>query len=106
MHHKDPDYSHRRPEQVQIIDGRAVRFRDVCVHEFSVGDSEDPDLHAGEPLWHWQQSDAGQWVMANAAETPYWIRAMDNLRWGYSYKIMARLSEPNIVFFQLKFGGV
>ena len=43
--------------------------------------------------------------MANAAETPYWIRGVDHRTWGYRYKIMARLSEPNIVFYQLKFGS-
>ena len=101
----EAEYSHWRPEEVKLIDGRAVRFRDLCVHEFSIGDSEDPDLYAGEPLWSWQQSDAGQWVMANAAETPYWIRGVDHRTWGYRYKIMARLSEPNIVFYQLKFGS-
>lgn len=102
---EEAEYTHWRPEEVQIIDGRAVRFCDVCVHEFPIGDSEDPDLYAGEPLWIWQQSEAGQWVMANAVETPYWTRFLDHRTWGYRYKIMARLSEQNQTYFRLRFGS-
>lgn len=102
--HKD-EYSHWQPEEVQIIDGCAVRFSDVCVHEFSIGDLEDPDLYAGEPLWVWQQSEAGQWVMAHAAEPPYWIKHTDYNTWGQQYKIMARLSEKYQIFWTLKWGN-
>lgn len=97
------EYTHWQAEEVKVIGNKAVRFRDHCVHTFTVGDVEDPDVYAGEPLWKWQQTDAGQWVMENAEETPYWIRATDYNTWGYRYKIMARLSEQNITYFNLKF---
>jgi hypothetical protein len=99
----EAQYRHYQPERVEVIDGRAVRFNDVCVHTFNVGDVEDPDIYAGEPLWQWQQSEAGQWVMANAVETPYWISSLDHFTWGNTYKIMARLSEQNQTYFKLKF---
>jgi hypothetical protein len=98
------EYTHWRPEHVQIIDGRAVRFRDVCVHEFVVGDVEDPDIIAGEPIWNWQQSESGTWVMEHAYEKPYWVRQHDYNTWGHKYRIMARLSEQNEIFWQLKWG--
>lgn len=104
-HNHQAEYTHWQPEETKIIDGKPVRFRDICVHEFSVGDVEDPDIIAGEPLWNWQQSDVGQWIMANAVEPPYWTRILDYNSWGHRYKIMARLSEPNIVFYRLKFGS-
>ena len=99
----EAQYRHYQPERVEIIDGRAVRFSDVCVHTFRIGDVEDPDIYAGEPLWQWQQSDAGKWVMENAVETPYWISSVDYNTWGHTYKIMARLSEQNQTYFRLKF---
>lgn len=99
------EYRHWQPEMTKIIDGRPVRFSDVCVHEFSISDVEDPDIYAGEPLWNWQQSESGQWVMANAVETPYWIRRMDHMTFGYLYKVMARLSDQDQVFWKLKWGG-
>ena len=93
---------HWRPPEVKVLRDRAVRFSDVCVHEFSVGDVDDPDLYAAEPILKWQNSDAGQWIMANAVETPYWIRDTQYDTWGVRFRIMARLSEQNQTFWQLK----
>ncbi len=95
-------YSHWRPEQVKLIDNRPVRFRDVCVHEFTVGDVEDPDIMAGEPLWKWQQSEAGAWIMEHAVKEPYWMHQLDYNSFGHRYKIMARLSEHDETFWRLK----
>ena len=94
---------HYKSAEVKIIGDQAVRFSDICVHKFIIGDVEDPDIYAGEPLWQWSQSEAGQWVMANAVETPYWISSLDHNTWGHCYKIMARLSEQNQTYFTLKF---
>lgn len=99
----EAEYRHYKAEEVRIIDDRAVRFNDVCVHTFTIGDVEDPDIYAGEPLWQWRQSEAGQWVMENAVEQPYWISSLDHVTWGHNYKIMARLSEQNQTYFKLKF---
>lgn len=96
-------YRHWKDEEYRIIDDRVVRFNDICVHEFTMGDVEDPDLYAGEPLWQWQNSEAGKWVMEHAVEQPYWIRQSDLNHYGYKFKIMARLSEPMQTFFKLKF---
>ena len=100
---EEAQYRHYKSAEVRIIEDRAVRFSDICVHEFRVGDVDDPDIYAGEPLWNWQQSEAGQWVMENAVETPYWISSLDHVTWGHKYKIMARLSEQNQTYFRLKF---
>lgn len=98
--------SHWQPEEVRVIDNVAVRFRDVCVHQFQIGDVEDPALYAGEPLYQWQQSEAGQWIMKNAVQEPYWIQHTDVVSFGYRYKIMARLSEQNETFWRLKWGSL
>ena len=93
--YQDPEY--------KIIDNNVVRFSDICVHEFTMGDVEDPDLYAAQPIWEWQVSDAGRFIMEHASEPPYWIRQVDHSSYGHQYRIMARLSEPNQTFFKLKF---
>lgn len=98
--------SHWRPEETKIIDEQPVRFRDVCVYKFLMSDVEDPDIMASEPIWQWQQSEMGQWVMEHAAEKPYWTRVMDPNIYGYQYRIMARLSEQNECFWRLKWSGL
>jgi hypothetical protein len=97
------NYAHWKAGEYKIINDQLVRFSDVCVHEFTMGDVEDPDLYAAQPLWEWQDSEAGKFVMEHAAESPYWIRQTDHSSYGYQYRIMARLSEPNQTFFRLKF---
>lgn len=83
-----------------------MRFRDVCVHEIRMGDVEDPDVMIADPIWRWQQTEAGQWVMQNAINEPYWIQSADPVLWGHLYRIMARFSEQNETFWRLKWGGL
>ena len=95
-----------RPREVKIIDGEPVAYSDVVVHNFPMGDVEDPDLYAAEPLYQWQQSEAGAWVMAHAVEPPFWCRQPDLATYGYRYYIVARLKEQDQTFWSLKWGGL
>ena len=99
------EYRHWKAEEVKIIGDRAVRFSDVCVHTFTVGDVEDPEIYAAEPIWNWQESEAGKWVIENAVDQPYYVQSVDYNSWGHQYKIIARLSEQNQTFWRLKWGG-
>ena len=97
------NYQQCQSKEYKIIDDHVVCFSDICVHEFTMGDVEDPDLYAAQPIWEWQESEAGKFVMEHAVETPYWIRQADHSSYGHRYRIIARLSEPNQTFFRLKF---
>ena len=77
----------------------------IVVHKFSMGDVEDPDLYAAEPLWNWQESEAGQFVMKNAEDKPEWHRFMDyDSLHGYSYVVTAELEKKKISEFYLRWG--
>ena len=107
MANYQPEHSDlSQPRQVKIIDGVPVAFSDVVVHHFPMGDVEDPDLYAAEPLYNWQQSEAGTWVMAHAVEPPFWVRQPDLSSYGYRYYIVARLKEQDQTFWSLKWGGI
>ena len=94
--------THWQPALTKIVDGRPVRFSDMCVHEFYIGDVEDPDIYAAEPVWTWQRSELGQWVTTHAVGEIYWTRSADYVSYGFRYRIIARLSEHNQTFFKLK----
>jgi len=94
-------YKHWQPEFTKVIDGTPVRFRDVCVKEIRMGDVEDPDLWVASPIYEWQQTEAGKFVMEHAVEKPYWISNVDYTSYGTVYRIMARLSEQNETFWRL-----
>jgi hypothetical protein len=86
----------------RLVGDKAVRFSDVKVHEFMMGDVEDPDLYAAQPIYKWQESEAGKWIMEHAVEIPFWHRAVDPNTFGYKYYIIARLSEQNQTYWALK----
>jgi hypothetical protein len=104
-HNHAVESTHWTPSEVKIVDGVAVKYMDILVHTFRLGDVEDPDIYAAEPIWAWQQSAAGCWVMEHAVEKPYWTRRTDHQSYGYEFKIVARLSEADAVFFKLKYVG-
>ena len=86
----------------KLIDNKVVKISDVKVHEFNMGDVEDPDLYAAQPLYEWQQSEAGKWVMENAVVTPFWHRTTDPYNYGYKYYVIARLKEQDQTYWTLK----
>jgi len=98
----ESEYKQWQPEMTKIISGKPVRFRDVCVHEIRMGDVEDPDLYVAQPIYEWQESDAGKFIMEHAVEKPYWVRSTDYTIYGHNYRIMARLSEQHETFWTLK----
>ena len=91
---KSPEY--------KLIDNKVVKFADVAVHSFIMGDVEDPDLYAAQPIMEWQKSEAGQWVMEHAVETPFWHRSVDPASYGHKYYIIARLRAQDQTYWTLK----
>jgi len=96
---------HWQPELTKIVNGQPLRFRDVCVHEIRMGDVEDPDLFVADPIWKWEQTEEGRFIMEHAVDQPYWTRNVDPVNYGHVYRIVARLSEKNEMFWQLKWGN-
>jgi hypothetical protein len=94
----DPTFTYK------VVGDRVEEMKEVVVHTFSMGDVEDPDLYAAEPLYQWQISDIGQWVMEHAEETPCWHRLADNMSYGYKYSITAKLRGPILTEWLLRFG--
>ena len=87
----------------QFDDGVNNITSSYVVHTFALSDVDDPDIYAAEPIWEWQQSEAGKWVMKNAYDKPSWHRQMDYMLYGYNYQIRAELTPEQITFFELKF---
>ena len=85
-----------------IVGDRVEEAKTVVVHKFSVGDVEDPDLYAAQPLWDWQESEEGKWVIANCVEPPTWHRGQDMLAYGHTYAITAKLMGPALTAWLLK----
>lgn len=98
-------YTHRPPRnKYNIIGDRVEECKEIIVHSFSMGDVEDPG-RAAQPLYEWEKSEAGQWVMKNAADTPTWYRIADPMSYGYQYQIRAKLMGPALTEWLLRHGS-
>lgn len=102
-------YTHKPPRNKYNIvkygeEERVEECKTIIVHQFSMGDVDDPDLYAAQPLYEWEHSEAGQWVMKNAADTPTWYRMADPVSYGYQYQIRAKLMGPALTEWLLRHG--
>ena len=73
------------------------------VHKFNMGDVEDPDLFVAQPIYEWQQTDAGKYVMENSSPTAIWERYIDPINLGYMYSIKAYFTPKQLTFYKLRF---
>lgn len=92
-----------KPREWRLEGDQAVEISDLVVHSFNMGDVDDPDLYAAQPIMEWQESEAGAWVMEHAIETPFWHRSIDPATYGHRYYIIARMRTKDQTFFKLRF---
>ena len=91
--------------QYMLIDDRVEETKELVVHTFTMGDVEDPDLYAAQPLWEWQETEQGKWVMEHAVETPVWHRMADAVSYGYRYTITAKFQGARLTEWLLRHGS-
>jgi hypothetical protein len=76
----------------------------VVVHQFNLGDVDDPEIYAASPIWEWQQSEPGKFVMEHAIDKPEWRRQVDHSTYSYQYAVIAELEMKKLAEFYLKWG--
>lgn len=74
----------------------------IVVHTFRQADSEDPDLMVAEPLYDWEHSEQGKFVMENSLTEPTWTRHLDPSTYGWVVIIQAELEGPALTEYLLK----
>ena len=76
----------------------------VEFHSFTMGDVDDVDIYVASPIWDWQQTDQGRWVMEHAEDLRYYTSANPNTM-GYRVSIRGRIKEgPELTAYLLKYG--
>ncbi len=75
----------------------------VNVLEMHLGDVEDPEIYAAEPLIKWEHSDQGQWVMNHAVEKPVFHIVPNHMTYGWMVIVNAFFSEKDYVLWKLKY---
>jgi hypothetical protein len=76
---------------------------ECVVHTIQMSDVEDPDLFVADPIWKWQQTEEGKWIMEHSKQQPMWKRNVDNYNYGYVYTIHAWLDGQDLTYWKLKY---
>ena len=71
------------------------------LHEFTMGDVEDPEIYCAEPIYEWQQTPEGKFCMEKATDLEYHIHT-DPMTFGYKVIITGYLSGKHATFWALK----
>jgi len=74
----------------------------MIFHQFNLGDVEDPDIYAAQPIWEWQQTEKGKWVMEHGTDLTYAIHP-DVYSYGYKVSITGLLNSEDEVYYTLKY---
>lgn len=83
---------------------RVEEIHRVVVHRFSVSDTDDPEIYAAQPIWEWENSDAGKFVMTNSLTVPVFHKSFDYMTLGCRFAITAELDKKKYSEFLLRFG--
>jgi hypothetical protein len=68
-----------------------------------MGDVEDPELYAAQPLYEWQQTDQGQWVMKHCTDPQYIIRPDVNT-FGHKIIVHGEIEDQLATEYLLRWG--
>ena len=74
----------------------------IQVHSFRMGDIEDPEIFVAEPIYKWQQTEQGRWVMGVAKEPPTYQIDTDLEYMGYRVTITANIDEQLLTYYYLR----
>lgn len=73
----------------------------MTFHEFTMGDVDDVDVYVAQPIYEWQQTEKGKWVMANASDLKYYT-SPDPSTFGHRVTIRGELEEKRATEFCLR----
>ena len=71
------------------------------LHEFTLGDVEDVEIYAAQPIYEWQQTPEGKWCMEHA-EDVHWHSYIDPGKYGWTIRIFGTLEDKYATFWSLK----
>lgn len=77
----------------------------LTFHTFLMGDVDDVDIYAAQPIYEWQQTEQGQWVMQHAKDLVYYTSA-DPVTFGYRIAIRGELEGKSITEYLLRWNNI
>lgn len=90
-----------QPRQKYSLHGDQVYER-KRIHTFRIGDCDDPEIYAAQPILEWQATEMGLWVMEHTLDPTFHI-VLDPMTYGYRVAITAHVTPKRWTEFCLRF---
>jgi hypothetical protein len=89
----------------RIDNGEVIvdEIHEIVAHVFSLEGGTDIEVYMAEPIWNWQQSEAGKFIMENSVEQPAVKTQADFGTYSVKCAILAKLEKKKLVEYYLKF---
>jgi len=69
-----------------------------------MGDVEDVEVYAAQPIYEWLQTEAGKWVN-DKCEDLTWHTQPDNMSIGYTVILRGSITDKDATEYYLRFGN-
>ena len=92
--------SEKKPNKYQVYEDEVHERR--IVHRFTMSDVDDVEVYIAQPIYEWQQTEHGAWVMKHGRDPQYHINA-DPVTYGYQIVITAHVTPKRWTEYCLRF---
>jgi hypothetical protein len=76
----------------------------IVVHKIPMGDVEDPEIYAAEPIIAFEKTAKGQWLHKHSCEQMTFNIYPNPETYGWVVVITAWLEEQDLTYYKLKWG--
>ena len=74
----------------------------LLVATMFLGDVEDLELYAAQPIMEWEHTELGEWLHEHSYEQMMFDIVADNVSFGYRINIYAWLRDEALTYYNLK----
>ena len=74
----------------------------LLVHKIALGDVEDPEIYAADPILKFEKTEKGQWLHAHSCEQMTFNIYPNPETYGFVVVIHAWLNEKDLTYYNLK----
>lgn len=74
----------------------------LVVHKFIMGDVEDPEIYAADPIIDFERSEKGRWLHTHSEQQMEFEIVPDPHVYGYTVHILAWLNDKDLTYYNLK----
>ena len=69
-----------------------------------MGDVDDVEVYAAQPIYEWLQTNAGKWVNERCKDLT-WHTVADQASWGHTVIIRGSITDQHATEYYLRFGN-